>query len=260
MGLRSALSSAPGKPFACRSCGDLLKIDTKRAGMLAVIAVLLCLVPLTGLVPGALTLFWVIAVCVGAFVAYVSLAAPYDPDAVLSFRTGGGLFEILQEGIRYRNQLYSYADVLHLARYARKTSINFIPLEEFLRIRVYFKGVEEPVLLQNSWGLIMTTSSLQEIYVRLAEKTFAARIRRYLAQLDRAGYFTYGGARFHRDGKVSFGEKQVELRGAKLSLEPFKLVINPPGMFARKRKVDTEIDQDVLLALLEKFHGISFRA
>ncbi len=260
LGFKSALSTSPGKPFACKSCACMLKIDTRRAGMVAVAALLLCMVPFTGLIPDYLVLFWVIAVCGAAFYAYVSLAAPYDPDAVLSFRARGGLFEVLPEGIRYGNQLYSYADVLHLSRYASKTSFNFIPMVEFLRIRVHFKGVKAPVTLQNRLGLIMTTSGLQEIYIRLAEKTFAARVRRYLSQLERKAHFEFGGARFHGDGKVSFGEKQLDLHSAKLSLEPFKLVIDPPGMFNRKRKVDTETDQDVLLALIEKLYGITFRA
>ena len=225
--------------------------------LLAAAAIVLCLFPLA--LPGGLALPWIAVVLAGALFTYLSFAVPYDPDAALSFRAKGGLFEVLAEGVRYRGQLYSYADVLHLSRYARKQSINWIPVEEFVRLRVHFKGMKEPVTLQNSWGLLMTTSGLEEIYLRLAQKTFPGRMLRYLSQLQRSGHFVYGGAHFHADGKVTIGKAQLDLRTAKLSLEPFKLIINPPGMFNRKRSIDTEIDQDVLLALMEKRYGIAIK-
>jgi hypothetical protein len=258
LGIRALASATPGRPFSCRHCGAALKIDVKRAGWLAVTTILLCLVPLAGLLPGGLSVVWIVAVLVGAAYFYGSLAASYDPNAPLSVRAKGGAFELLADGVRYRGTLHSYADVLHLSRYARRTSINFIPVENYLRLRVHLKGEREPVTLQNRLGI--STEGLQEIYERLAEKTFVARVRRYLGQLEKRGYFEFGGARFRPDGRIAFGTRELDLRTAKLSLEPFRLVVNPPGLFNRRRHVDAETDKDVLLSLMQKLYGITFNA
>ena len=136
----------------------------------------------------------------------------------------------------------------------------FIPVSDYLRIRVHLQGGAQPITLENKAGLLFTTAGLQEVYERLAERTFRHRLGGYLLQLERHGYFEYGGARLHRKGEIEIGDAKLDVRTAKFTLGAFELVIDPPGMFNRKRKIATETDQDVLLALLKQMYGIAFKS
>ena len=185
---------------------------------------------------------------------------------VLKYRASSGKFwefqskiELLQDSISFRGKIYPYSSVVHLGRYARKTSFNFIPVEDFLRLRIYVVGLEKPITLKNSLGLIFTTSTLKKIHQRLIEKTFQLRAKRYFMQIESMGYFEYGGARFCPAAEVLIKDKKINLRTAKVWLEPFEFVLKESaGFFARTRRVNTEIDQDVFLMLLKEIYGISF--
>ena len=192
-GVGSVLRTSPGTPLDCKNCGAALRIDPKRAGVIAVIAVALCLLPLLGFLRPGWELFWILGVCGAAFYAYASQAALHNPEAVLKF---SGWFsdkvELWPKDLLYKERRYPYEAVTHLARYARKTSIEFVPMEE---------------------------------YLRLAEKTFHARIGNYFLPLQAKGYFEYAGARFERTGDASRDGKKVNLSNAKVTLEPFLLII-----------------------------------
>ena len=171
----------------------------------------------------------------------------------------GGTLELRPEGIRYKGETHQYSTVTHLGRYASRTSFNFIPVIDFLRLRIHIQGREKPITVQNGIGLVFTTSSLQKIYERLVEKTFQHRVRAYLKQLETKGFFEYGGARFFSSGEVEMKNHKYDLRTSKLGLEPFHLVLKDPSFFAIKRKISADIDKDVFLTLLKKLWGISFK-
>jgi len=164
---------------------------------------------------------------------------------------------LLPDSISYRGRTYPYSSVIHLGRFARKTSLNFIPIGDYLRITIYIEGIEKPITVQNSFGMLFTTSRLKRIYKSLVEKTFHLRIKNYLKQLDNKGFFDYGGAKFFSAGYVLIDNQKINLLTAKVWLEPFEFVFKEPtGFFTRKRRVSTDIDQDVFLALLKKLYRI----
>jgi len=180
-------------------------------------------------------------------------------EKVLTCRMLTGKFELLPDAIRYRGQMYPFSSIVHLGRYAKKTSINFIPMEDFLRLRIYIQGAKKPITVQNNIGLIFTTSTLKKIYARLVEKTFQLRIKSYLNQMESKGFFEYGGAKFFPAGDVLLKNHKINLHTAKLWLEPFEFVLKEPtSVFARKQRISTDIDQDVFLALLKEIYGIKF--
>ena len=165
--------------------------------------------------------------------------------------------ELLPDAIFYREKTYPYSSVVHLGRFARKTSVNFIPLGDYLQIRIYIEGIEEPITLKNSVGLIGTTSRLKKIYEKLVEKTFRIRFKRYLKQIESKGFFEYDGAKFFPPGDVLINDQKINLHTATLWIEPFGLVLKEPtGLFARKQRISTDIDQDVFLSLLKEIYGI----
>lgn len=180
-------------------------------------------------------------------------------EEVLTYRMLTGKIELFPDAICYRGKFYTYSSVVHLGRFARRTSIYFIPIEDFLRLKIYIDGIKKPITVQNSMGVIFTTSRLKTIYERLVEKTFQQRVKSYLKQLEGKGFFEYGGAKFFPTGDVLIGNQKINVRTAKVWLEPFKFVLKEPtGFFARKRRISTDIDQDVFLALLKEIYGIKF--
>ena len=180
-------------------------------------------------------------------------------EKVLKYGLLTGEIELLPDAIFYRGKTYPYSSVVHLGRFARKISNFFIPLGDYLRLRIYIEGMEEPITLQNSVGLIGTTSRLKKIYEKLVEKTFQIRLKSYLKQIESKGFFEYGGAKFFPPGDVLINNQKINLHTAKLWIEPFELVLKEPtGLFARKQIISTDIDQDVILALLKEIYGIKF--
>jgi hypothetical protein len=260
LGMRRIVKAVPGRPFACPKCARLLKIGVLEAAKRIFAGLVIVFGPMY-VIPPPYGVLWLLAAGAGAFYWYARLAQPFDPAETLSYPAGGGLFELLPQGVRYRGELHPYSAITHIDRYARSTVIlHVIPIEDYLRVRVHLQGGSQPIQLENKSGLLFSAAPLREVYERLAERTFTHRGRAYLMQLERHGYFEYGGARFHRSGEVAIGDAKLDLRTAKLSFEPFKLVLDPPGMFNRKRRIEAETDQDILFALLGKVYGISFKA
>lgn len=133
-------------------------------------------------------------------------------------------------------------------------------MEDFLRVRIYVEGLENPITVQtNRIVFIFRTSNIEKIYSRLVEKTFQLRASSYLRQMGSKGFFEYGGAKFFPTGDVLTDNYKINLRTAKLWLKPFEFVLREPtGFFARKRRISTDIDWDVFLALLKEIYGIKF--
>jgi hypothetical protein len=179
-------------------------------------------------------------------------------DETLTYTTLGGKLELLPQGISYKDELHPYSAVEHLGRYASRTSFYFIPVIDFLRLRIYVRGREKPITVQNGIGLAFTTSGLQKIHERLVELTFQQRAKAYMKQAQARGFFAYGGAQFHSSGEIRFKGSQYDVKTAKFWLEPFHLVIKAPSFFSFKRKISCDIDQDVFLALLRELYGITF--
>lgn len=255
LGIRRLITAVPGRPFACARCGGLLKTGVRDSTLLALAAIPLAVAPLFFL-PNLLRLLWSLAFLPLALYAYARLAKPFDPAEVLAYRG----VELLPEGVRYGGEVHAYSAIPHLERFARRTEIHFVSVGEYLRVRVHREGGAQPIVLENKAGLVFSTAGLEELYERLAERTFRYRLRRYLLQLERHGHFEYGGARFHRNGEVEIGPARLDVRTAKISLQPFALVLNPPGLFNRRREIDAETDRDVLLALLEQVYGLRFKS
>ena len=180
-------------------------------------------------------------------------------EEILTWSSIFGKFELLQNAIRYRGSTYPISSVVHLGRYAKRTSVNFIPMMDFLRIRIYIDKLEKPITIQNSIGLLFTTSTLKKIYAQLVEKTFGARIEAYLNEIRNEGFFEYDKAKFFPSGEVSIGRKKINLHSTKLWIEPFSLILREStAIFARKYRISMDIDRDVFLALLKGLYGIQF--
>jgi hypothetical protein len=76
--------------------------------------------------------------------------------------------------------------------------------------------------------------------------------------MEQAGYFDYGHARFFRDGDVAQGTWRLNVLSSRLLVRSFELVVSEHRWFGKKITVGTQVDVDVLFALLKTFYGLSF--
>lgn len=168
--------------------------------------------------------------------------------------------ELLSEGIRYDNKIYLYTSITHLGRYARRSSVNFIPLGDYLRIVIYIEGLSEPIILENNFGLIGTTGKIKKIYEKLVSLTFTQRVNNYLEQIKSRGFFEYAGAKFYTSGEVLIKEQKYHIKTAKMWIEPFEYVMKQPkGLFGVTEKISTKIDADVFYTLLKHLYEIEIK-
>ncbi len=179
----------------------------------------------------------------------------------LTVRNGflGRKLELLPDNIKYEGHHYPYEDIVHLGRYAQRFSINFLPMGDYVRIKIYLNSKSKPITIANSFGLIGTTGTIKKAYEILVEKTFQNRIGSYLKDVKDKGYFVYGKAKFYQSGNIVIGKKEFNIKETKLWLEPFKLVLKPnTGILTKKKRISTDLDQDVFLTLLKEIYGITF--
>jgi hypothetical protein len=128
--------------------------------------------------------------------------------------------------------------VLHIGRFARRTSVNFVPVGDYVEIHIWVRGSQEPITLTNPIGLAGTGYRLEEMYRSVSERTFTARSAYYLTQLEKTGYIDYGNARFFTNGDIESKKLRLSLKSSRLSLEPFELIVTEPGRSSSRQIID----------------------
>lgn len=109
--------------------------------------------------------------------------------------------------------------------------------------------------------------ALIDVCEQVMARTLAPRLRRYLEQINRQGWFSYDRKRFGRDGTVlsSGGKPLFNLRSVRLFRHPARIEWRPKqgvaSYLARVaplpgHTIHTQFDTDVLYRLLDKLYGI----
>jgi hypothetical protein len=178
---------------------------------------------------------------------------------------------------------YLYSQVTSLAYYAVKTTqkINFVTagVTYNAEIDIYVEGVDQPIEIKPDRSIAVSllppkyeekytrekAASVSELYLRLAERSFPYRMKRYLQMIEQYGCFLYDGKRFFRDGLVIGNNCQVNFHTAALYKRPFEVFVSLPKSVGKKLihrfikdqdfVISTKHDADVFFALLEKLYG-----
>lgn len=171
--------------------------------------------------------------------------------------------EFFEDTFRCAGGTFSYDEVVHLSRYAKRTSVGIgllptVPVADKLKIGVYIDGRSKPIMVKNA-GFAFTTGKLKDAYAYLAKRTFRSRLMPYLEQVHEHGYFDYSGLRFFPDAdEFVCGRETFDLCACKFAYEPFEVRFKRKGFRGMTATASTLVDQDVFFALLRKFHGIRF--
>ena len=67
-----------------------------------------------------------------------------------ALRAGGAALGLLAESFRYNDAEFLHEDVTHLGRYAKRTSVNLIPVSDSLKITVHLRDRSEPLVMRQA--------------------------------------------------------------------------------------------------------------
>jgi hypothetical protein len=179
-------------------------------------------------------------------------------DDTLTHRMLFNKFELSQDAFQFNGNAYPLSSITHIDRFRRRTSVNFIPIGDVLRLRIHVLGLEQPITVRNG-GLAFTTGNLNRIYERLAERTYESRASGYLQQIKSKGSFEYAGATFFSNGELAIKGRRIQLRAEQISLAELSVIVKEKsGWFGRKHRISVERDTDVFFALFKQLYGLSF--
>jgi|GEM_PF-630295 len=146
----------------------------------------------------------------------------------------------------YKKKEFNFAEIESLSWYWLTRIINGISNQE-IKFIINVKNSDTRIKIKNS--LLVRQKKLVKAYEFIAEETFQNRLKKYLDQFDKYGCFKYQYVLIYSDGQVKYGKKYYSLENAQL--EPFKIKIKQGGMFSSKCVIETRIDRDVILSLID---------
>ena len=135
-------------------------------------------------------------------------------------------FHVDADGLHYKGSRYTLDEIAHL-RFANVTtshSVNFVEIGKSqgagmwieLQDRSIIKLSFDEARLLNIFNSRTKADikNLGDIYVYLAERTFAHRLQHYMGQVVSKGYFEYDGCKFFPSKKITFRRKEFPLQSS----------------------------------------------
>ena len=157
-----------------------------------------------------------------------------------------GNLTVFPNRLKYKDRKCNFNDIESLSWYWLSQTINFVNTQtvEFL---IYIAGDTNPIKINKT--TMYVTPKLVTAYNFIAKETFQRRLKKYTDQLEEHGGFRYQNVTIYSDGRVIKGEKTFLLQNAQF--EPFKITIKQGGLFSSKCNIDTTLDKDVILGLID---------
>jgi hypothetical protein len=139
---------------------------------------------------------------------------------------------------------------------------------------IYIRNHKQPLKLRLPWRFVANPAThtkkkadeMLAVYDELSRRTFSARARRHVTQIEKEHYFTYDSKRFAEDGRVfsQSGSILFVLSEVQLLKYPFHLrcvvkdnIFDKMSlMLTRSYIVKTQYDRDVFFALLDQMYHI----
>ena len=139
---------------------------------------------------------------------------------------------------------------------------------------IYIRNQERPLKIKLPWGFVANpvthtkkkADELIAVYDELSRRTFSARARRYLHQIEKEHHFIYDNKTFMTDGHVfaSGGSLLFVIFDVQLQKFPFEIRCVAKGnvlekasrMFTRSHVIKTQYVRDVFFVLLDQMYHI----
>ena len=156
----------------------------------------------------------------------------------------GGL-SVYPERLRFKNRKCNFKDIESLSWWWFSQTINAIN-NQTVKLKIFISGSSNPIYIRKT--TMFVTPKLVTAYEFIAKETFETRMKKYIDQLEDYGGFKYQDVIIYSDGRVVKNEKVFYLRN--IRYEPFRIIINSEKLFSGKCKINTLIDRDVVLSLI----------
>jgi hypothetical protein len=192
-------------------------------------------------------------------------------------------FNFSSDGFSYKNVEYSFDDIRSLLFHKSRTTqrMNFVKVASADEA-ILLVGLENDKLIKLSFdetGVFFgfnrdrynEIESLEQLYLVLAEKTFAKRMAIYTDKIETKGFFKYGGCTFSpQDQTIKYKKKTFQVKNTRFLRGPGYVLLKSKdyGIFDKiKQEVTlgsppqftTIMDTDVIYTLLEHYFGLRLK-
>jgi len=157
-----------------------------------------------------------------------------------------GKLSVYPNRLKYKDRKCNFNDIESLSWYWLSQTINGLNTQN-VKFSIYIIGDSRPIKINKT--TMYVTPKLVTAYNFIAKKTFQTRLKKYTDQLEEHGGFRYQNVTIYSDGRVVKGDKTFLLQNAQY--EPFKITIKQGGLFSSRCSIDTTVDKDVVLGLID---------
>jgi len=147
--------------------------------------------------------------------------------------------------LKYKERVCHFKDIISLSWYWRSQTINLVNTQQ-VKLGIYIFRSESPIIINNT--TMYVTPKLVTAYNFIAKETYEKRLRKYSNKLEEFGRFKYQDVFIYSDGRVIKNDKIFFLKNAQYNV--FNISIKQGGLFSSRCNIDTTLDHDVILALL----------
>ena len=191
-------------------------------------------------------------------------------------------FQLHEDSFVYKDRLYKFADIKNI--YFEWMNINqyrnFTKIQEAQKIEVKLlmtDGDKIRISFDESgfwYGSKKKKeediNNLKEVYSYIAAKTFENRLSYYLRQIEKNGFFEYGGCQFYPNNKIGFQGRDFLLNSSTFVNWGSWIEMRKKnwGMLDKMKReltltklpsFETNEDTDVIFFLLDKLFGLRWK-
>ena len=192
-------------------------------------------------------------------------------SSAVTLTTSGFLYEGCEHAYDQVTSLYFYNQITQF-------TVFLIPArsEHKAELHIHAEGCPKPIKIQTeaplnflvnkSTALENSAKSVIALYHELAKRTFKFRLQRYVAMIEKHGYFFYDNKKIFADGRVSDGDRQINLNTDRpICRMPFLVYYQTQKTLGQKLLnlvklqdffISTTHDADVFLFLLDSLFGL----
>ena len=193
------------------------------------------------------------------------------------------LFQIEDNGFKYKDELYGFDDIKHLNFSLIHTThrVNLVKMGESdsSYLQIILNSGKKIKLSFDEYGMSMgfnrvsqtDIKNLTDLYMFLAKTTFQNRISKYINEISEKGYFLYDGCKFYpEERKIVFKNKEFFvaessfLKGGgyiEMRKKNFRVIdkIAREVSLGKIPQFRTQTDPDVIFALLDHYFGLRWK-
>ena len=88
----------------------------------------------------------------------------------------GGSIKLRADGFSCAGQSYAYDQITDIRLYARRISVWFLPIGEYVRLEVSIRGRDKPIVVENP-GFLGTGGHIRRTYAELSARRVSDCVR-----------------------------------------------------------------------------------